>query len=326
MSKKLCYNRGCNLEYDPDNNPEGCCWYHPGVPVFHDAYKGWSCCNKKSTDFTDFLNFKGCQSSKHSSVKTEDPRKELDEGGQCEITSSQPKKVDPEETRGPMYVPKERPPVEAPVIDLPRTITDSLSVKLKDFESERSINGEGDMKVLDESMANIKIGTPCNNKGCKASYGPDTRTVCDFHPGYPVFHEGMKFWTCCQKKTSDFDAFLNQAGCETGRHLWIKPKESTSNVDKSKACRFDWHQTATHVYLTIYSKLPFPDESSVKMNQVKALISITFGVEKKQFEKELELYGVVDLHGSQVVFAPTKVELNLKKAEPIYWLDIEQRE
>ena len=32
------------------------CHYHPGVPVFHDALKGWSCCKKRSTDFTEFLN------------------------------------------------------------------------------------------------------------------------------------------------------------------------------------------------------------------------------------------------------------------------------
>ena len=32
------------------------CQFHPGVPVFHDALKGWSCCPKRSTDFTEFLN------------------------------------------------------------------------------------------------------------------------------------------------------------------------------------------------------------------------------------------------------------------------------
>lgn len=45
------------------------CWHHPGQPVFHDAYKGWSCCNKKCTDFTEFLNIKGCTVSKHSNIK-----------------------------------------------------------------------------------------------------------------------------------------------------------------------------------------------------------------------------------------------------------------
>jgi len=32
------------------------CRYHPGVPVFHDALKSWSCCEKKSTDFSVFLD------------------------------------------------------------------------------------------------------------------------------------------------------------------------------------------------------------------------------------------------------------------------------
>lgn len=36
----------------------GSCVYHPGDPFFHDAYKGWSCCKKKCTDFTEFLNIK----------------------------------------------------------------------------------------------------------------------------------------------------------------------------------------------------------------------------------------------------------------------------
>jgi hypothetical protein len=30
-----------------------------GDPVFHDALKGLSCCNKKSTDFTRFLGIPG---------------------------------------------------------------------------------------------------------------------------------------------------------------------------------------------------------------------------------------------------------------------------
>ena len=40
------------------------CQYHPGVPVFHDALKGWSCCKKRTTDFTDFLKIPVCPSSK----------------------------------------------------------------------------------------------------------------------------------------------------------------------------------------------------------------------------------------------------------------------
>lgn len=99
-----CYNRGCGQKYDSENNHEGTnrlcfqksilysvsninhlknirlyfldsCRHHPGEPVFHDAYKGWGCCNKKCTDFTEFLNIKGCTLSKHSNIKPPEPEK-----------------------------------------------------------------------------------------------------------------------------------------------------------------------------------------------------------------------------------------------------------
>lgn len=31
-----------------------------------------------------------------------------------------------------------------------------------------------------------------------------------------------KFWTCCLKRTSDFNEFLKQEGCTTGDHVWIE--------------------------------------------------------------------------------------------------------
>ena len=53
---------------------------------------------------------------------------------------------------------------------------------------------------------------------------------CLYHPGVPIFHEGMKFWSCCQRKTSDFTAFLNQAGCTTGQCKWKKESVSLLNL------------------------------------------------------------------------------------------------
>lgn len=48
------------------------CLYHPGPPYFHDAYKIWNCCNKKSTDFGTWLNFPGCTRGKHNGEKPAD--------------------------------------------------------------------------------------------------------------------------------------------------------------------------------------------------------------------------------------------------------------
>ncbi|KAJ8793400.1 hypothetical protein J1605_003679 [Eschrichtius robustus] len=62
---------------------DSCC-HHPGVPIFHDAlkkcsqesklswiscYQGWSCCRKRTVDFSEFLNIKGCTVGPHCAEK-----------------------------------------------------------------------------------------------------------------------------------------------------------------------------------------------------------------------------------------------------------------
>lgn len=81
-------------------------------------------------------------------------------------------------------------------------------------------------KKVDDSVDSneIAIGTPCKNGGCQITFqgSQSNDSKCIYHPGYPVFHEGLKFWSCCKKRTTDFQAFLNQVGCEEGNHLWKK--------------------------------------------------------------------------------------------------------
>ena len=64
-----CYNKGCSKQFDPKSNHSTACTFHPGEPYFHDAYKEWTCCKKRSVDFTEFLNFKGCKTSFHNAEK-----------------------------------------------------------------------------------------------------------------------------------------------------------------------------------------------------------------------------------------------------------------
>ncbi|TFK29805.1 CS-domain-containing protein [Coprinopsis marcescibilis] len=63
----------------------------------------------------------------------------------------------------------------------------------------------------------------CARKGCNKTFSEDTNTeVCTFHPGAPVFHEGLKSWSCCKdtnKPVLDFDEFMGIPGCtETDGH------------------------------------------------------------------------------------------------------------
>uniref|UniRef100_A0A803SKM6 CHORD domain-containing protein n=1 Tax=Anolis carolinensis TaxID=28377 RepID=A0A803SKM6_ANOCA len=61
----LCYNRGCGQRFDPEENG----------PVL-DTWKGWSCCRKRTTDFSEFLSIKGCTKGRHSNEKPPKPQAE----------------------------------------------------------------------------------------------------------------------------------------------------------------------------------------------------------------------------------------------------------
>lgn len=178
------------------------------MPFFHDAYKGWSCCNKKSVDFTEFLNIKGCTYSKHSNEKppeTEKPAKS-------------------EEVEEPEAVPEpikrtalERPSFDSSLTTLVPTVAPALKKSIDDLTSST-----GKTQSSDDSV--VTVGTTCKNSGCKVTYESPSSddTECCHHPGSPIFHEGLKFWSCCQKRTTDFTAFMNQEGCAYGKHKWIK--------------------------------------------------------------------------------------------------------
>lgn len=79
------------------------CRHHPGAPFFHDAYKGWSCCNKKCTDFTEFLNIKGCTVSFHSNIKPPEPEKAPVNEELLNESLPKPKPIVPSKLKRPNY-------------------------------------------------------------------------------------------------------------------------------------------------------------------------------------------------------------------------------
>src|SRR5450432_2005381 len=91
-----CYNKGCLKEFLLSENKATSCVHHPGEPYFHDAYKEWTCCKKRSVDFTEFLNYKGCATSFHNPNKPaekEKPAKPIDVIEPVEISPSKPKEA-----------------------------------------------------------------------------------------------------------------------------------------------------------------------------------------------------------------------------------------
>eukprot|EP00056_Hartaetosiga_gracilis_P015332 m.241597 g.241597 ORF g.241597 m.241597 type:complete len:310 (-) comp23802_c0_seq1:100-1029(-) len=64
----------------------------------------------------------------------------------------------------------------------------------------------------------------CQHNGCGKEYTEEENTdnVCQFHPGTPIFHEGLKGWSCCKKRFCDFGEFLSHPGCAFGKHTDVK--------------------------------------------------------------------------------------------------------
>uniref|UniRef100_A0A8C3JT39 Integrin subunit beta 1 binding protein 2 n=1 Tax=Calidris pygmaea TaxID=425635 RepID=A0A8C3JT39_9CHAR len=312
----LCYNKGCGQRFDPEHNAEDSCLYHPGVPIFHDALKGWSCCKKRTTDFSEFLSIKGCTKGFHSKEKPPEPFGQEETSGKLK-----PKAVEELIIQGPKSAEKmqrERPSSDEPRQLLPIKVSRSLEQALEKLNlSPKHEAPEG--SCAGEAAAQVRAGTTCKNAACKATYqGPESNTeVCTFHPGVPVFHEGMKYWSCCGVKTTDFSAFLEQPGCSSGRHCWTGKGDK-----KAVSCRQDWHQTSSQVVVTVYAKNPLPALSSVKANRTTLEVHVIFEG-NKIFQAELDLWGVIQVEKSFVSMVPTKVEITLCKASPGSWARLE---
>ncbi|XP_050985285.1 cysteine and histidine-rich domain-containing protein 1a [Labeo rohita] len=309
----LCYNKGCGQRFDPETNPEDACTFHPGVPVFHDALKGWSCCKRRTTDFSDFLSIAGCTKGPHNSEKPLEPVKP-----DVKI-SGEKKELEDLKPRFNEYIiqaPKplesiQRPSSDEPLVELQRKVAPSLSQALEKLRLAHADQPE----ETDEEGGEVKIGTTCKNGGCSKTYnGPKTdEETCLYHPGVPIFHEGMKYWSCCKRKTSDFNSFLSQQGCNKGSHQWRK-----DTGKKLAPCRFDWHQTGSQVTMTVYAKNSNPELCSVEANSTSLKIRLIFEGDK-EFELKVNLWGVIDISKSVVNMMAAKVEVVMKKAEPMSW-------
>ena len=112
----------------------------------------------------------------------------------------------------------------------------------------------------------------------------------------PIFHEGMKFWSCCQRKTSDFTAFLNQEGCTRGKCKWIKGESSNGGAGVGSSavqCRHDWHQTGANVTVAIYGKRYDPEASYVEVSPVRLRVHAHFPEQGGDFDMDVELSRVI---------------------------------
>ncbi|XP_068918520.1 integrin beta-1-binding protein 2 isoform X2 [Petaurus breviceps papuanus] len=327
----LCFNKGCGQRFNPDANlPDGC-RHHPGVPIFHDALKGWSCCHKRTTDFLEFLNIQGCTLGPHCAQKP------------LESPSTQSALQEPKSTE---TLRRERPKccvrmslmgtesllVEPGILhwasglELPMLHREELNMRLLPLSASHALETALEQKELAPEAPEPGAGLPntvvhpgsiCQNPGCGAVFqgSESDASPCSFHPGGPRFHEGMKSWSCCGITTGDFSMFLAQPGCSIGKHVWQK--------QQWVSCRRDWHQTASVVVVTVYGQRPLPALSSVKASSTKLHIHIAFDG-NRVFQEQMELWGVITVEQSSVSLMPSRAEISLTKAEPGLWAQLEQ--
>jgi len=319
MASVTCYNSGCGngARFIEAENTEDACQHHPGAPIFHEGYKGWSCCKKRSIDFTEFLNIPGCTKGRHNPIKPPPPEKPVVDDHDIDgVIDAVPKMM---KNKAPDVI-LERPSDDLPKAKLKTIISGSLKTGLEQHR-QRMLEVQAASDAISDE---IQPGASCKHNACDAKYVSDdsSNISCVYHPGYPVFHEGYKFWSCCDKRTSDFDEFLKQSGCETGRHDWMKPSDV---LLKKATCRYDWHQTGKFSIISIYSKICDPDKCYVEVNPTSVHAYIAFNGGTDVFELELILNGVIDPEGSSVEYMKTKAEIKLKKRDPFSWPRLEYK-
>eukprot|EP00899_Mesostigma_viride_P009300 jgi/Mesvir1/18371/Mv14257-RA.1 len=184
-------------------------------PQFHDGMKEWSCCKKRSHDFSMFMEIPGCTVGKHTLEKP--PKPIASSNAASGVVAAAPVKVagaskaekyphcprcrqgffcseHPDEGPG---APKPTPaPAPAPVVIPPPKPAAPLVSVAPDVEQL------------------------CKNKSCGRKYKEmdNSDEACSYHPGPPIFHERKKGWGCCNVHVYDFDEFMSIPPCTRGRH------------------------------------------------------------------------------------------------------------
>lgn len=199
-----CQRIGCDAMYEEHNNPDGCCLHHPGAPMFHDGIKEWTCCHRKSHDFSTFLAIPGCRRGKHSQEKPK-----------AMTTTS---KVS---TNAPTPLPRK--------LDSTARLEEApgregcTRCKQGFFCSDHGQGTLSTTKNVEETIPTCvdpHAWQTCKHPGCGTKFQEidNHLRACHYHPGPPVFHDRKRGWKCCEVYVDTFDDFLSIPPCTWGKH------------------------------------------------------------------------------------------------------------
>ncbi|KAM0753609.1 chord-domain-containing protein [Meredithblackwellia eburnea MCA 4105] len=309
----LCTRKGCGKEFDEatsSNNSD--CNFHPGVPVFHEGLKSWSCCsetNKPVTSFDEFLSLKGCTTGSHSSERPVEPPKPLPSSSSSTPTPTSTDK-DGREVYGSS--------VASPIPPRPSAPTNGNGAAAPPIKPVSTPYVE----EQDDPSLPCAVGAMCKRKACGKSWDGNSREgeQCVYHPGVPIFHEASKGWSCCKPRHLDFDEFLKIPGCRRGRHLFVGSTTSQQQEEIIE-CRVDHYQTPMQVHVSVFGKGADKELSKVIFEKEAMHVELHLP-SSKRFQKSFPLFGPIDPTTSTFKILGTKCEIVLAKADARSWPSI----
>ena len=194
-----CNNNGCKKKYLENENNENACKYHPGLPIFHDLKKGWTCCQKIVYDWDEFQKIEGCKIGPHCPKVTTNKPTDQSEFYQSQTVANAKSGID----NNPEPVLNSKPePLKIDDINKEQEKIASKTIK----EKKIVITASGKMR--------------CKHGGCNKEYTEEENSdnICSYHSGEAVFHDTKKYWSCCKKESWDWDGFMKLPTCCIGKH------------------------------------------------------------------------------------------------------------
>ncbi|KCV71654.1 hypothetical protein H696_01073 [Fonticula alba] len=325
MTLLLCKRRGCGQKYDPASNPNDACTFHPGMPVFHEGLKSWSCCpSTKVLSFDEFLELTGCCVGAHS----------IEEVAQPQFLDTSKIGLPDEEVFGAEVASQ----LAGVNLSTPKP-TKPIVVKTAPKAPEMD-----ETKMADDPAVEVPTGTACRRRSCghRLASAACRDLPCTFHPGTPVFHEGSKGWSCCSRKVLDFNDFLAIAGCRTVTgHRFLEhpleraaanggtPADAAQTVTDAAGneytpvdVRNDWYQTQTSVIVSFFAKNVIKSECSVEFGEEEIRLFLVMP-DRKAFKATIPLFQPIDPAASKFFLGSVKVELTLAKANGVSWVSLQ---
>ncbi|PWA47223.1 Cysteine/histidine-rich domain-containing protein [Artemisia annua] len=210
-----CQRIGCDATFTQDNNPDDSCTYHASGPLFHDGMKEWSCCKKKSHDFSLFLEIPGCKTGKHTTEKpvlakaAAAPKPAVKTSAPATNVSA--KDACPRCRQG--FFCSDHGAQVKNAISKP-------SIQVQSTSEEGNSDLQQSVKTPPKKIVDINQPQICKNKGCGQTFKEidNHETACNHHPGPAVFHDRLRGWKCCDIHVKEFDEFMTIPPCAKGWH------------------------------------------------------------------------------------------------------------